>query len=122
MAENKQYLTRDLEKGTLLVGEDVLETIVVNTLKEIEGVAGLSSRPALDVIEVIGKKNIGKALKIKIDPELGLKVSCNITIFYGCNVVETANAAQAAVCASLEAATNTKVAEINVNVCGVVRK
>lgn len=122
MAENKQYLSHDLEKGTLLINEDVLETIVMNAVKEVDGVAGFSSRPALDIIEVIGKKNIGKALKIRIDPNNGLKVICNITILYGQNVLDTANTVQKSIVSALESAVNASVTEVSVNICGIVRK
>jgi len=122
MAENKQYLSRVLSKGTLLINEDVLESIVINAVKEVEGVAGLSFRPALDVIDMIGKKSIGKALKIIIDYDNSLKVICNINIYEGHKVVETATAAQSVIAAALESAVNATVSEVDVNVCGIVRK
>lgn len=122
MAENRQYLCHDMENGTLLINEDVLETIVMNAVKEVEGVAGFSSRPALDIIEVIGKKNIGKALKISIDQDNKLNVICNITILYGHNILDTASNAQKAIFSALASAVNANVNEVNVNVCGIIRK
>ena len=122
MAENRQYLCHDMENGTLLINEDVLETIVMNAVKEVEGVAGFSSIPALDIIEVIGKKNIGKALKISIDQDNKLNVICNITILYGHNILDTASNAQKAIFSALASAVNANVNEVNVNVCGIIRK
>lgn len=122
MADNKQYLCREMENGKLLINEHVLETIVMNAVKEVEGVAGFSTRPALDVIEVIGKKNIGKAIKITVDQDNALKVICNITILYGQHVLDTANAAQRAVFVALESAVNASIIEVNVNICGIIRK
>ena len=122
MADNKQYLNQKLEKGTLLISEDVLETIVINALNEVEGVAGLSNRPALDIVEVIGKKNIGKSLKITIDRENELRVDCNINIFYGQNILDAANAAQTAITVALESAAKATVSAVNVSVCGIIRK
>ena len=122
MAENKQYLSQKLDKGTLLINEDVLETIVVNAVSELEGIAGLSSRPAMDIIEVIGTKNIGKSLKITVNRDNELKVLCNVNIYYGQNIMETAKAAQVAIANALESAANAVVATVNVNVCGIVRK
>ena len=122
MADNKQYLNQKLEKGTLLISEDVLETIVINALNEVESVAGLSNRPALDIVEVIGKKNIGKSLKITIGRENELRVDCNINIFYGQNILDAANAAQTAITVALESAAKATVSAVNVSVCGIIRK
>ena len=122
MAENKQYLSRVLEKGTLLINEDVLEAIVMNAVKEIEGVAGLSSRPAMDIIEVVGKKNIGKVLKISIDQDEALSVLCNINIYYGYDIMTIAKAAQEAIITALTATANAVVSKVNINICGIVRK
>ena len=122
MAEKKQYLTLRLDKGSLLINEDVLETIVVNAVNDIEGVAGFTTRPALDVIEAIGKKNIGKTLVTTIDEDDQLHINCNIKILYGYNVIEVANAIQCAIKTALESSANATVASVNVNICGIVRK
>ena len=82
MADNKLYLNQKLENGTLLISEDVLEAIVINAVNEVEGVAGLSNRPAMDIAEIIGKKNIGKSLRITVGQENELHVNCNINIFF----------------------------------------
>ena len=122
MSENKQYLAQKLEKGTLLINESVLETIITDAVNEVEGVAGLSSKPGMDIIEVIGKKNIGRALKISISQNNEVRVICNINVFYGQNVVEIAKTVQMAIKNALESSANAVVAGINVNVCGIVRK
>jgi len=121
MADNKQYLSQNLDKGILLINEDVLETIVINAVKEVEGVVGLSSRPAMDIVEIIGKKNLGKALRITVGPENKLHVDCNINILYGQNVVAIANAVQNAIGNALESSANAVVHLVNVNVCGIIR-
>ena len=82
MAEKKQYLNLELDKGTLLISEDVLETIVVNAVNDIEGVAGFAARQSIRMIDVIEKKNVGKALTIAIDKNNQLHVNCNISILY----------------------------------------
>ena len=122
MPDNKQYLTQTLDKGTLLINEEVLETIIINAVKEVEGVAGLSSRPAMDIIDVIGKKNMGKAIKISVSADNELDISCNINILFGQNVIDIAKTVQTAIINALESSTNAKVSVVNVNVCGIVRQ
>ncbi len=122
MAENKQYITQQQENGCVMISEDVVATIALNALTEIEGFAGLSTKPSGDIIDIIGKKNWGKGVKVVITEENGLIVDCNVLVTYGHSVVAVANAIQQAVASALESTTGTQVLGVNVNVCGIVRK
>ena len=122
MAENKQYVTQVRENGSVLISEDVITTIVVHAIEEVEGVVGLNMKPGADIVEMIGKKNWGKGLKITIVEENAIIVDCNITVAYGQSVVSVASAVQASVANALESMAAVKIAAINVNVCGIVRQ
>ena len=122
MAENKQYITQNQENGCVMISEDVVATIVLNALNEIEGFAGLSTKPGADIIDMIGKKNWGKGMKITIGEDGNLTVDCNVIIAYGQSVVTVASAIQEALTAALESMTGVKVASVNVNVCGIAQK
>ena len=122
MAENKQYITQIQENGSVLISEDVIMTIVAHAVEEVEGVVGLNVKPGADIIEMIGKKNWGKGLKITIGEEDELTIDCNITVAYGQSVVSVAKAAQDAVSNALESMAGLKIAAVNVNVCGIVRQ
>ncbi len=119
MAENKQYITQVQEQGTVLISEDVIATIVSHTVQEVEGVAGLSTKPGADIADIIGKKNWGKGMKITITENNALQVECNLILTYGQSVVAVAKAVQEAVTAALESTTGVKVDHVNVNVCGI---
>ena len=73
MAENKQYITQVQENGNVMISEDVISTIVANAVKEVDGVVELAVKPGADIVEIIGKKNWGKGLRIVIaeDNEIG---------------------------------------------------
>ena len=102
MAENKQYITQMQENGSVLISEDVITTIVAHAVEEVEGVVGLNVKPGADIIEMIGKKNWGKGLKITIAEDESLTIDCNITVAYGQSVVTVAGAVQASVTNALE--------------------
>ena len=119
MADNKQYITQIQDHGTVMISEDVITTIVAHTIEEVEGVAGLSTKPGADIAEMIGKKNWGKGMKITICEDDTLRVECNLILSYGQSVVAVANAVQEAVTSALESTTGVKVACVNVNVCGI---
>ena len=122
MAENKQYVTQMQENGSVLISEDVITTIVAHAIEEVEGVIGLNVKPGADIIELIGKKNWGKGLKITIGEEDALTIDCNITVAYGQSVVSVAGAVQESVTNALESMAGVKIAAVNVNVCGIVRQ
>lgn len=122
MAENKQYITQTQENGCVMISEDVVATIALHTLSEIEGFAGLSTKPGTDIIELIGKKNWGKGVKVTVTEEEALQIECNVLITYGQSVVDVAKTIQTTVAAALESTTGAKVVGVNVNVCGIVRK
>lgn len=119
MADNKQYITQIQDHGTVMISEDVITTIVAHTIAEVEGVAGLSTKPGADIAEMIGKKNWGKGMKITICEDDTLRVECNLILSYGQSVVAVAKAVQEAVTSALESTTGVKVACVNVNVCGI---
>ena len=122
MADNKQYITRFQDNGSIMISEDVIVTIVTQAIKDVEGVVGLNAKPGADIADMIGKKSWGKGMKVMIDEENAIAVDCNITINYGYSVVTVAQAVQETVTSALESMTGTKVIAVNVNVCGIVRQ
>lgn len=121
MAENKQYITQEQENGTVMISEDVIVSIVTLAVTEVEGVAGLTGKPGADIVEMIGKKNWGKGLKVVINDDETIDVECNINVTYGQSVVDVAKAAQNAIIGALDSMTGIKTNAVNVNVCGIVR-
>lgn len=121
MAENKQYVTQAQDNGSVLISEDVIATIVAHAVEEVEGIVGLNVKPGADIIEMIGKKNWGKGLKITIAEDDSLSVDCNVNVAYGHSVVTVAKAVQDSVTNALESMAGVTVSAVNVNVCGIVR-
>ena len=115
MAEYKQYITQIQENGNVMISEDVIAAIVEQTLTEVEGVVKGGT-------EVIGKKHWGKGIRIAIAEDNSLSIGCNIIVGYGESVVNVANAVQEAITMAVESVTGVTVTDVNVNVCGIVRK
>lgn len=122
MAENKQYVTQSQEYGSVLISEDVIATIVSHAVTEVEGVVSLNVKPGADIIELIGKKNWGKGIKITIGQDDSVSVDCNITVAYGHSVVTVAKNVQDTITNALESMAGVQIAAVNVNVCGIVRQ
>ena len=122
MADHKQYITQVQENGTVIISEEVISTIVHHAATEVEGVVGLSAKVNADIVELLGKKNWSKGIRVVIGQEDELYVDCNVVISYGQSVVNVASAVQAAITGALESMTGVTVAAVNVNVCGITRQ
>jgi uncharacterized alkaline shock family protein YloU len=120
MAENKQYITQVQENGNVMISEDVIEAIVVQTISEVEGVHGLVVKPGADIADLIGK-NWGKGMKIQIAEDNSVTISCNIVVKFGFSVVDVAKNVQNALTGAVESMAGVKVNVVNVNVCGIAR-
>ena len=115
MAEAKQYITHAQNGGNVMISEDVVSTIVENTLTEVDGVVKGG-------VEVVGKKSWGKGIRIHIAEDNTLTIGCNVIVRYGESVVDVAKAVQSAITNAVESITGVTVADVDVNVCGIVRK
>ena len=122
MAENKQYISQMQDNGTVMISEDVVATIVMQAMKDVEGVVSLSTKPGADIADMIGKKNWGKGVRIEIAEDNALTIDCDIQIGYGQSVLTVAQAVQTTVTTQVESMTGVKVSAVNVNVCGILRQ
>ena len=122
MSETREYITQVQDNGTVQISEEVVSTIVLNALTEVEGYAGLNTKPGADIVEMIGKKNWGKGIKVTITEHNELHIDCNICIYYGHSVMAVAKNLQDAVSSALESTIGVNVLGVNVNVCGIIRK
>ena len=121
MAETKQYITQENKEGMIMISEDVIASIVVHALSEVEGVVGLSNKLGFDIYQIIGMGSRSKSMKIEIAENNDLSISCDISIAYGHSVVTVAKAAQAAIINAVESISGVRSTSVNVNVSDVVR-
>ena len=115
MAEAKQYITHIQDGGNVMISEDVVCAIVENTLTEVDGIVKGGA-------EVTGKKSWGKGIRIQIGENNTLSIGCNIIVRYGESVIQVAQAVQDAVTSAVESVTGVTVSDVEVNVCGIIRK
>ena len=119
MSENKQYISQVLENGAVMISDEVIAAIVVNALKEVEGIVGIGGKIGFDLASI---KNWIKSLNITIADGNEIRIDCNVIVAYDHPVIEVAKAAQDAIGSSVESMTGIKPAAVNVNVCGIARQ
>ena len=104
MADNKEYMTRQLENGAVNINEDVINAIAVAAVRDVEGVVSLKN----------DKKSVHVVLR-----EEDLEIDCGLVVVYGHSVVEIARNVQNAVTNAVESMTSLKVSCVDVNVTGI---
>lgn len=122
MAENKQCITHTLDNGCVIISEEVIAKIVLHTLSDIDGYVSAGAKPGMDIIDLIGRKNWGKGIKVVIGEDNQLFIDCNVIIAYGYSVISVATAIQDATVSALTSMTGCEKVSVNVNVCGITRQ
>ena len=115
MAEN--YITKQEEKGTVNISEEVIAVMVAAAVSEIEGVASLGSPTTPDLLDLFGRKNPVKGLKIRfIDEKITIDVLINVRA--PGSITDVAVHVQDTVCSEVESVTGMN-AVVNVHVTGI---
>ena len=104
--------------GTITFANEVLATIAGIAACEIKGVAGMSGGLKDGIVELLGKKNLTKGIKVTVEDN-AVTVDIQIVVEYGVRVTEVCANIQEAVQRNIETMTGLKVYAINIFVQGV---
>lgn len=119
MAETKQYITQAQECGAVMISEEVVAAIVINALKDVEGVVGIGGKLGFDLVSL---KNWAKALNVTIVDDQTVRIDCSIIVLYGQSVIEVAKNAQDVICSAVEDMVGLKPNAVNISVSGIARQ
>ena len=119
MSENRDYISRTDELGNIHIAEEVLAAVAGSAAAEVAGVSGLSANFGSDIAELLGKKNQGKGVHIRVEED---KISVDVAVLmaYGHTIPEVGKAVQENVKNTMESITGLEIAAVNVSVAGVV--
>ncbi len=118
MSDSKEYVSRSDELGNIHISEEVLAAIAAAAALEVEGVSGLAANLGSDIAELLGKKNLTKGVRVRMEDEL-VEVDLSVLMAYGATIPEMAKAVQEGIKAAIESMTGLEVATVNVNVTGI---
>lgn len=104
MAENKDYMTKELENGTVNINEDVVVTVALAAVRDVEGVVSI--------------RNDRKGIHVTMNED-SVAIDCGLVVLYGHSVVEIAKNVQTTVSNAVESMTGFKVSRVDVNVTGI---
>ncbi|NLJ75780.1 MAG: Asp23/Gls24 family envelope stress response protein [Peptococcaceae bacterium] len=104
--------------GTIRIADDVVKVIAGLAAIEIKGVAGMSGGFAGGIVEMLGKKNLSKGIKVEVG-EKEAAIDLSVIMDYGVRIPDIAAQIQENVKSAVEQMTGLAVVEANVNVQGV---
>jgi uncharacterized alkaline shock family protein YloU len=119
MENGKPEISSDL--GVIRIADEVVSTVAGIAASEVEGVASMSGGWGTDLVEKLGKKNLGKGIKVE---STGDQTSIDIFIIieFGYAIPKVAENVQREVKVAVESMTGLTVAAVNVHVVSVMTK
>ncbi len=113
MAENLNI--NSYNNGSVNIADDVIGVITSIATSEIEGIKALSGTFQDDVLEMIGKKNFNKGVKVEMVDQV-VSVALSVIVDYGSKVHEVAREVQENVKLAIESMTGLEVASVDVSI------
>ena len=103
--------------GQIQIADDVIAMIAGTATLEIDGVAGMTGN-ITDIVEIIGKKNLGKGVKVEV-AENTISLDIHIMVKFGYKIHDVSTQVQERVKNAVESMTGLSVSEVNIFVSGV---
>lgn len=121
MSEDRNYITLPEENGSILISEEVIASIAVGAVRDVEGVAGMMTGMGGSISDLMNKKNAQKGTRgVKIDlTGEAISMDLYVMVQYGVSIPEVAENAQKTAASAVEAMTGCQVDAVNIHVGGV---
>ncbi|MEQ8200960.1 MAG: Asp23/Gls24 family envelope stress response protein [Syntrophomonadaceae bacterium] len=115
----KPEIPNDL--GVIRIADEVVSTVAGLAAVEVEGVANMSGGWGTDLVEKLGRKNLGKGIKVESTGDQ-TSIDIFIVIEFGYAIPKVAENVQREVKQAVETMTGLTVTAVNVHVVSVATK
>ena len=105
-------------QGTITFANEVISTIVGIAACDIEGVAGMSGGFKDGIVDLLGKKNLSKGVKITLNDNT-VVADLDIVVDYGVKVPDVCAKIQESVTSTVEVMTGLTVKAVNITIDGI---
>ncbi|MDH7498061.1 MAG: Asp23/Gls24 family envelope stress response protein [Syntrophomonadaceae bacterium] len=109
------------ELGSIRIADEVVSIIAGLAAVEVEGVAAMSGGWGTGLVEMLGRKNLGKGVKVEVG-EKEAALDAFLLVEFGYPIPKVAQNVQEAIKSAVETMTGLKVTSVNVHVVGVSLK
>ncbi len=119
MENVKPEIPNDL--GVIRIADEVVSTVAGLAASDVEGVANMSGGWGTDLVEKLGRKNLGKGIKVESTGDQ-TSIDIFIVIEFGYAIPKVAENVQREVKQAVETMTGLTVTAVNVHVVSVATK
>ena len=116
--KNDYTIQLDIERGEIIVTEEVIAVITGLAAMEVEGVASMAGNATRELISKIGIKTLSKGVTVEIMDNVAT-INATLNLKYGYNIKEVSAKVQEKVKAAIENTTGLEVADVNICVAGI---
>ncbi|MGI5911716.1 MAG: Asp23/Gls24 family envelope stress response protein [Syntrophomonadaceae bacterium] len=106
------------EFGTIRIADEVVATVAGLAAAEVEGVSSMTGGWSTDLKEKLGKKNLGKGIKVEVINDK-TKIDIYLVVEYGYQIPEVAQNVQREVQLAVQTMTGLVVTAVNIHIMGV---
>ncbi|RRD95761.1 Asp23/Gls24 family envelope stress response protein [Clostridiales bacterium COT073_COT-073] len=107
------------EGGTVNIADEVIAVIAGMAAAEVEGVVGMVGKLHGELVELLGMKNLGKGIKVRVNEAEEITLDLAVIIEADVSVQEVTARIQQKVKSTVENMTGLTVAAVNIKVSGV---
>ena len=106
------------ENGNVNISDEVISVIASLAASEVKGIAGMCGGFGGGIVELLGKKNLSKGVKLTVT-EKSVALELSVIAEYGAKIPAVAWELQKKVKSEVEAMTGLEVSAVNISVDGV---
>ena len=115
----EEIINKEIENGKIIISEDVLCTIAGIAASEVAGVESMAGSIVGGIVEMIGKKNNGKGIKVEVAEDNIVSVDVHFVAKYGVKLTEVCWEIQEKVKKAIETMCGMEVEKVNAYVEGI---
>lgn len=106
------------EGDSIRISSEVIAVITGIVSSDIPGIAGMSGGVVGGIAEKLGRKDLTKGIKVRINEDR-VTIDLNVIVDYGATIVEATDKLKKEIRNNVEKSTGLKVEAININVLGI---
>jgi len=103
---------------SIRISSEVIAVIAGIVSSDIPGIAGMSGGVVGGIAEKLGRRDLTKGIKVRIDEDK-VTIDLNVIVDYGTSIVDATDKLKKEIRGNVEKSTGLKVEAININVLGI---
>ena len=104
--------------GSVHISDEVIGVIAALATSGIKGIIGTQGATGT-MAELLGKKNIGRGIKVSVAEDGVVTIDAHVTVDYGCKIQDAGKELQEHIKNQVETMTGANVGAVNIHVQGV---